>query len=124
MKKLYIVTHLFFSTLVLSQQAGIYNKTFGHIHLKPYSGSSSVTGISCGETLLLDSSNKSLEVDWKAVKFGDKKGYVYKGHLSSTQPKCLQADYPIFFQALELDLMEVFLWGRLSDHFIEFETGR
>jgi hypothetical protein len=115
---------IFYSTLTFSQSVGFYNKTFGHIHLKPYSGSASVTNISCGEKLQKDMSAKLIEQDWEAVVFGDKKGYVFKGHLSQIEPPCLQSDYPIFFQALELDLTEIFLWGKLSDHFIEFEAGR
>ncbi len=101
-----------------------FSRTFGHIHLKPYANSSSVTGVSCGEKLKIDSSLKALEQDWHPVSFGAKKGFVYKGHVSSNEPNCLQAEYPIFFQALELDLTEIFLWGRLNDQFIEFETGR
>ncbi len=115
---------IFYSAAVYSQDAGYFNKVFGHINLKPYSGSTSVTGISCGEKLQKDSKTKVMEQDWEAVTFGDKKGYVYKGHLSATMPKCLQSSYPIFFQSLELDLTEIFLWGKLSHHFIEFETGR
>lgn len=118
---------IFFLAIVIAahaQSSWYFNRTFGHIHQKPYSNSMSATGISCGEKLEKNPKEKLAEQEWEAVIFGDKKGFVYKGHLSETSPKCLQADYPIFFQSLELDLTELFLWGRLSDQFIDFETGR
>lgn len=124
MIKFFLYCAIVSSASVFSQDAGYYNKTFGHIHIKPYSGSASATGISCGERLQKDLKAKIMEQDWEAVIFGDKKGYVYKEQLSKTEPNCLQSKYPIFFQALELDLTEIFLWGKLNDHFIEFETGK
>ena len=107
-----------------TQEYVYFSRIFGHMHLKPYANSTSVTGISCGEKLKKNNDSKSIEQDWEYVEFGTKKGYVYKGHIANTQPDCLQAEFPIFFQALGLDLTEIFLWGRLSDQFIEFETGR
>lgn len=104
-------------------QTKYFNQTFGHIHTKPYSSSPSATGLSCGEIVTMNKSNASLEKDWESVSFGDKKGYVYIKHLSNYKPSCLQEDYPAFFQALELDLTEIYLWGKLGDHFIEFESG-
>ena len=124
MKAAILFIIIFFSLHGNSQDSIYYAKTFGHIHLKPYSNSSSVTGVSCGEKLKKDTKIKVMEQDWEGVEFGAKKGFVYKNHTSFQTPKCLQADYPIFFQSLELDLTEIFLWGRLSDQFIEFETGR
>lgn len=101
----------------------IYNQTYGHIHTKPFSSSPSATGISCGEKVLIISSDKKIEKDWELVSFGDKKGYVYQKYLSLNKPDCLQEGYPVFFQSLELDLTEIYLWGKLSDHYIDFESG-
>lgn len=124
MKCLLLFINLIYSLHGNSQDSIYYARTFGHIHLKPYANSSSQTGISCGEKLKKDLKVKLMEKDWEAVEFGAKKGFVYKNHTTNHAPKCLQDDYPVFFQSLELDLTEIFLWGRLSDQFIEFETGR
>jgi len=120
---IFLISFLFFQT-GWSATGIYYSKLFGHIHLKPYSNSSSVTTISCGEMLQINLADKNEAIDWVAVSFADKKGYVSKMHTTSEKPDCLQAKYPIFFQGLELDLTEVYLWGRLSDHIIDFETGK
>lgn len=124
MMQLLLSVAVFFATSgVFAQNTMFYNRIFGHIHAKPYNTSTSVTGISCGEKLEINTKDKKIETEWESVSFGDKKGYIYMNYLSKVRPSCLQADYPAFFQGLELDLTEIYLWGKLGDHFIEFETG-
>jgi len=45
-----------------------------------------------------------------------------KDYLSAKRPTCFQGKYPKFFDALNLDLAELYYWGRLYDHYIQGET--
>lgn len=67
MKKILYPLILIFSSYGITQNHIYFSKVFGHIHVKPYANSSSVTGISCGEKLKKDISSKSIEQDWVAV---------------------------------------------------------
>jgi hypothetical protein len=92
-----------------------FSKTYGHIHENPNNYSASVTTISCGYPIKIFS-KKSLKDDtWKFVKVGGEYGYVRSDFLTQSRPRCLQAKYPKFFNKLNLDLSELYYWGRLND---------
>jgi hypothetical protein len=104
---------------------GVYYFTpiFGHIHQSAVKTSPSLTTIQCSHPLkIIESSKVSVGQEWAYVQVADYKGFVYRSFLSEKRPSCLQGKYPKFFDAFNLDLAELYYWGRLSDHFIQGVT--
>lgn len=90
-------------------------KTYGHVHENPNNYSASVTTISCGYPIKIYSKKTLKDDSWKFVKVGGEFGYVRSDFLTQSRPKCLQEKYPKFFNNLNLDLSELYYWGRLND---------
>ena len=57
--------------------------------------------------------------DWNYVKVGMHKGYVKRDVLRSKRPLCFQDMYPKFFDSFDLDLSELYYWGRLYGQYIQ-----
>ena len=95
------------------------SKMFAHIHENPSKTSASLTTLPCGYPVKIYS-KKGLDkdADWKFVKAGDDFGFIHLDHLSSKRPKCFQGKYPKFFTGVELDLSELYYWGKLYDQFL------
>lgn len=92
----------------------------GHVHQAPSRPSPSLTTVQCGHPLRLLSDPKVvLGPEWAHVTVADHKGFVWKKHLSTTKPDCFQGRHPKFFDSLNLDLAELYYWGRLNDHWEE-----
>lgn len=106
-----------------------YFKTlFGHIHRNPSKYSESISTISCGYPVrILKKSigkKKYQEVFNKMFNYisvGPYKGYINKAYLTDRKPTCFQDRYPRFFDNLNLDLAEMYHWGKLYD---QYEYGR
>lgn len=94
------------------------NITFGHVHENPNDLSASLTTIACGYPVKIFAKAGLEKSDWKYVKIGGDFGYVREKFLDSTKPACLQAKYPKFFNNLNLDLSEMYYWGRLHDQLL------
>ena len=100
-----------------------YNKIMGHVHKNPSTYSASLTTIQCGHALkLIEDSEISTPLGWFYVKAGEDRGFIKEDFLSSKRPKCFQARYPKFFNALNLDLTDMHYWGRLYDHYMLEES--
>lgn len=104
------------------------NVIFAHVHQNPSRYSQSLTTIACGHPLqimrLVEANNQRTEVfneEWRLVVAGPYEGYVHQDLLSSEKPKCFQDNYPRFMNALNLELTDMFYWGKLYDH---FERGK
>ncbi len=96
---------------------------FGHVHQSPIRTSASLTTIQCAHPLkVIESSKVSVSAEWAYVQVADYKGFILRSYLSERKPKCIQGTYPKFFDALNLDLSELYYWGRLYDHYVESET--
>lgn len=92
----------------------------GHVHQSPARTSPSLTTIQCGHPLkVIEDSKVVISDEWAYVSVADWKGFVWKKHLLAKRPDCFQARYPKFFDALSLDLSELYYWGRLHDHWEE-----
>ena len=92
----------------------------GHVHQSPARPSPSLTTLQCGHPLKLISDAKvSVGPEWAYVNVADHKGFVWRKHLATAKPDCFQARHPKFFDALNLDLAELYYWGRLNDHWEE-----
>jgi len=55
---------------------------------------------------------------WNFVKVGPYDGYLQRKYLSSRRVPCFQDKYPKFFENFDLDLSELYYWGRLYDLYV------
>ncbi|MDH4469012.1 MAG: hypothetical protein QE271_13215 [Bacteriovoracaceae bacterium] len=98
--------------------------TFGHVHKTPFAYADSKTTIQCGQAIKVFSKSPSPVKDWSYVKVGEELGHIQTSYLLKEKPNfCFQQKYPIFFQSLNLDLSDLYYWGRIYDHAIEFTSG-
>jgi hypothetical protein len=97
----------------------------GHLHEIPNSRSTSLTAIQCGDPVILHSVKSSaLSADWSLVQFGDDRGYIKSEYLSDSRPKnCFRGKYPKFYEGLNLDVKEIYYWGKLYDQYEEGESS-
>lgn len=98
---------------------------FGHVHRNPSRYSSSLTTISCGHPIkvlkLVPKKGRPVTVFnkvWHFVKVGPYEGYIDGKYLKEKKTNCFQDRYPKFFDSLELDLTELYYWGRLYDQYV------
>lgn len=96
---------------------------FGHVHQSAVRTSASLTTIQCAHPVkVIESSKVSVSPEWAYVQVADYHGFILKQFLSESKPDCIQGKYPKFFDSLNMDLSELYYWGRLYDHFIQGET--
>ena len=95
-----------------------YVNSFGHVHQMAQINSASVTTVACGHPLKVNESLNSYGQEWLIVSVGPQKGYVLKEFTSERKSECFQEKYPKFFNSMNLDLSELYYWGRLYDQFI------
>jgi hypothetical protein len=95
----------------------------GHVHKNPSKASSSLTTIQCAYSVKVI---EDLEVrspkGWVYVKVGDDRGFIMSSSLSEKRPTCFQEKYPKFYLNLNLDLSEMYYWGRLTDQYLSQES--
>ncbi len=95
----------------------------GHVHQSPKELSSSLTTIQCGHPMkVVESSKVKVSAEWAYVQVADFKGFVLKSFLSTNRPECFQGKYPKFFDGLNLDLSELYYWGRLYDNYLQGQS--
>ncbi len=96
---------------------------FGHVHQTSVGTSPSLTTIQCAHPVkVLESSKVSVSAEWAYVQVADYRGFILKDYLSERKPDCFQGKYPKFFDTLNLDLQELYYWGRLYDQYIQGES--
>jgi hypothetical protein len=96
---------------------------FGHVHQSAMRTAPSLTTIQCAHPVkVIESSKVSVSAEWSYVQVAEYRGFVLKQYLSDSKPDCFQSKYPKFFDALDLDLAELYYWGRLYDHYVQGET--
>ena len=101
-----------------------FHLTFGHVHQKPFAYSDSKTTLQCGQSVKVFDKNPTQVKDWSYVQVGEDVGYIQSDYLNLERPTdCFQSKYPVFFQSLNLDLSDLYYWGRIYDHSIEFTSG-
>lgn len=113
------------STSTDEKVVGIYYMTplFGHVHQSSVKTSASLTTIQCAHPVkVIESSKVSVSKEWSYVQVADYRGFILKEYLSEKKPDCIQGKYPKFFDKLNLDLSELYYWGRLYDQYIQGET--
>ena len=104
---------------------GIFYMTpmFGHVHQSSVRTSASLTTIQCAHPVkVIESSKVSVAPEWAYVQVADYRGFIMKQFLSEKKPDCFQGKYPKFFDSFNMDLSELYYWGRLYDHYVQGET--
>ena len=96
---------------------------FGHVHQSSVKTSASLTTIQCSHPVkVIESSKVQAGPEWAYVQVADYRGFILKQFLAEKRPECFQGKYPKFFDAFNLDLSELYYWGRLNDHYIQGES--
>ena len=98
-----------------------YKNFLGHVHKNPSKDSTSLTTLQCSHSVKIIEEKNSVE-GWTKVVVGEDKGYIQTDFLLDKRPDCLQSEYPKFYHALELDITEMYHWGRLYDHYVNERT--
>lgn len=104
---------------------GIFYMTpmFGHVHQSSVRTSASLTTIQCAHPVkVIESSKVSVSAEWAYVQVAEYRGFIMRQFLSEKKPECFQGKYPKFFDSLNMDLSELYYWGRLYDHYVQGET--
>jgi hypothetical protein len=95
----------------------------GHLHKNPSRSSSSLTTVQCAYPVkVLSGSERALPPGWIYTKVGDDRGFIQSIFLSDKRPDCFQEKYPKFYINLNLDLTDMYYWGRLSDQYLLEES--
>ena len=100
-----------------------YNNIFGHVHQSSLRFSNSLTTLTCGHPVKVIESRsselgRSTKAGWNKVVVGPYNGYIYSAFLSIQKPICFQDLYPKFFELFEVDLSDIYYWGRLYDQYL------
>ena len=100
-----------------------FNKFLGHLHKNPSRSSSSLTTIQCAYPVkVIADSSTTTPPGWILAKVGDDKGFIQSVFLSEQRPDCFQEQYPKFYLNLNLDLTDMYYWGRLNDQYLIEES--
>ena len=92
------------------------SRPYAVVHENPSRYSIAQTSVACGFPVKIvgDVSVKE-EREWYYVQAGEFKGYIQGEHLAQVRGECLQEKYPKFFSQLNLDLNELYHYGKLFD---------
>jgi hypothetical protein len=102
---------------------------FAHVHQNPSKFSTVVTTISCGHPVKIykvtehdGRSSETFNKSYKFIKVGPYDGYIMKHLLTGARPNCFQDKYPRFFDQFEMNISEMYNWGRLNDLYLHKRT--
>lgn len=128
----FVILFLFLLTEAFAQNIATDEKVVGLFYFKPIIGhvhqsadktSASMTAIQCSHPVkVIESSKVVVSPEWAYVEVADYRGFIRKEFLAQSRPDCFQGRYPNFFDGLNLDLSELYYWGRLYDQYIQVET--
>jgi hypothetical protein len=94
-----------------------FDKMYGSVHEVANINSYSLTTIGCGHPVRVYKDNDGFSQEFLKVKIAQYKGYVLKAHLSLKRPECFSKKYSRFTNTIDLDLSDLFYWGRIYDQF-------
>lgn len=114
---------MIFSQSALAKDLVYFVPIHGHIHKNASKYSSSLTTISCGFPLKVSEAKQILPTAWKYVKGGNHFGYVRDEYVSKKPVECFQEKYKKFYNMVNLNLNQLYYWGRLYDQYIQSEIG-
>ncbi len=103
-----------------------YVNIFGNVHQNPSKYSTVLTTITCGhpvkvyrQTIDKKTGHTSYGQEWKMVKVGPYWGFIQDSFINPKRPVCFQDKFPKFFDSFEMDLADLFYWGKLYDNYIK-----
>ncbi|PIK16501.1 hypothetical protein [Halobacteriovorax sp. JY17] len=132
MKK-FLILFLFLNVTMAQEQTKVLdkvmyvNKIFAQVHKSPSKHSIYLTTTECGhpvKVFKMISKTRSRVLfnrTWKIVKVGSYDGYMNGDYLSATKVECFQDKYPKFFDSMNLEINDMFYWGKLYDQYV---TGK
>lgn len=94
------------------------NQLFSNIHQHPVTSATSLMALSCGTPLKVYETNSKVSPDWSAIIYDNNQGFIQKKLLDNTRPLCFQDRYPKFFNQINLDLTQMYYWGKLYDQYV------
>jgi hypothetical protein len=95
-----------------------YKNFLGHVHKNASKDSSSLTIVQCSHSVKI-LKQKNPKKGWSFVQVGDDQGYIQNKDLLNKRPECFQGKYPHFYRSYNLDISEMYFWGRLYDHYVQ-----
>jgi len=91
-------------------------KPYAIVHENASRYSIAQTSVACGFPVkIVGNVSVKEEREWYYVQAGEYKGYIQGEHLSQIRGECLQEKYPKFYSQLNLDLNELYHYGKLFD---------
>ena len=115
----------FISLTAFSKVVGrmYFNEFMGHLHKSPLKTSNSLTTIQCSQSVkILEEKGKFNSGEWFYASVGEDKGYIHSQFLQTSRPNCFQEEYLRFYQKLNLDITDMYYFGRLQDHYLKATT--
>jgi hypothetical protein len=94
---------------------------FAHVHQNPSRFSATLTTLSCGHPVKIsqnaapEDKSKMASKDWIMVNVGPYSGYLQREFLSERKINCFQDKYPKLFDSFNLELSDLYYWGKLQD---------
>ena len=93
---------------------------FAHLHDRPDIYSAAKTTLACGHVVNIlqeDPKKKSVPNNnlWAYLEASGRDGYMIKTFLSPQRPECFQESYAVFFELLNLEVSDLYYWGRLQE---------
>lgn len=125
MKFIFFILFLFFVTNIFGNEKVLgrmyFTNFLGHVHKNMSKDSTSLTIVQCSHSVkVLD--YKNLIPDWTYVQVGEDKGFVQSHFLTTKKPECFQGKYPRFYNEMNLDITQMYYWGKLYDHYFQGKT--
>ena len=118
----YFVSSVYSSEKIIGKM--YFNQFLGHLHKNPSRSSSSLTTIQCAYPVkIVEEKSNQIPKGWFLARVGEDKGFIQTKFLSEKRPSCFQEEFPKFYLKLNLDLTDMYYWGRLSDQYL-FEESK
>lgn len=95
-----------------------FSRSFGHLHKSASQESNSLTVVQCSHSVKLLASKTHIE-GWSYVQVGEDIGYIEDRFLTQSRPECFQSQFSKFYSNMNLDITEMYYWGRLNDQYLE-----
>lgn len=96
---------------------------FLNLHTHPSPFSTSLKTLSCGEKVeIYEKGDGGVPEDFAYGLFERSFGYLIKKSLSEEKSNCALEKYPQFFSLINLDIADMYYWGKLQDQMISDRT--
>ena len=110
---------LLFLLVSTSSVAGELRFDFTHLRKGPETNSPIISTFICGEKATSLGRNGI----WLKVKVGGLTGFIMAKAYSKNKVSCLRKKSSRFFDSLNLSMRDIYVWGKLSERWIEGETN-